>query len=119
MPEPVFPPPGYYWSLKLPPTGIGVKVAEAPVLNSQVFVRDSVSYLRYQLPESPVGDVVRVGGYLVSTPAGELIDKDDVVVGTINFTTGIFEIEAGLSPDFGSRRVEYVFPRPKPALPGC
>jgi len=118
MPDPVFPPPGYYWSLKLPPSTRN-QTAEAYVLNSQVFVRDGVAYLRYQLPEAPVEDLVYVGGYLVSTPAGELIDKNDKVVGSINFMTGVFEIVAECSPDFGSRRVEYVFPRVVAPLPGC
>ena len=114
MPEPFFPPPGYYWSLNEPPTSGGEKVSVVPLLDSRVVVRDGVSILRYQLPENPVGDVVRIGGYLVSTPAGDLIDGDQKVVGTINFQTGLFEIEAALSPDLGARRVEYTFPRPAP-----
>lgn len=111
MPDPVFPPPGYYWSLNEPPTG-GEKVGEAPLLGSKIVYRDGVGFLRYQLPEAPVGDVVRVSGYVVSTPAGDLLDGDQQVIGTINFQTGIFEIQASLSPDLGSRRAEYTFPRP-------
>ena len=118
MPEPVFPPPGYFWSLNVPPTG-GEKVGEAPLLDSRIVYRDGIGYLRYQLPESPVGDVVRVSGYVISNPTGDLVDSDGAVVGTINFTTGYFEIRADLSPDLGSRRVEYTFPRPAPAMPGC
>lgn len=106
MAEPVFPPPGYYWSLNEPPKGLS-RTAEAPILNSAFEVRDGVRFLRYQLPEAPVEDAVRIGGYIVSTPAGDLIDSDQKVVGTIDFTTGVFEIEVGLSPDIGSRRVEY------------
>ena len=118
MPEPAFPPPGYYWSLASPVTTRD-RSGEAPILNSQIVVRDGVGYLRYQLPQAPVEDVVRIDGYLVSTPAGDLIDKNDVVVGTINFDTGVFEINASLSPDFGARRVSYVFPRAPMPLPGC
>jgi hypothetical protein len=106
MTEEQFPAPPWWYDVAVAPTH-GVRRAEIGALNYDV--RDGQRWVTYQLPENPVEvGSVSVAGYLFSNPAGELIDRAGVVAGTVDFTTGIIEINLVVSPDGGTREVQYL-----------
>jgi len=103
-----FPPPGWWHETTIATTHY-IRRDEVPPLDYPVL--DGVKHARYQLPENPVEPgSVATGGYLFSNLAGELIDGDGVVAGTVDFTTGLIVINLTISPDPGAREVQYALP---------
>lgn len=106
MSDPQFPPPGWWHETTVAPGSGRARRVEITALDYPV--RDGVKYARYQLPENPIEPgSLTTGGYLFSNVAGELIDGNGVVAGTVDFTTGIMEIDLSLSPDPGARTMQY------------
>jgi hypothetical protein len=95
------------------------RVGEISPLDGREHVSaDGQRSMRYQLAEAPIEiGSLRIDGILFSTEDGKLVDERQNQAGTINFDTGFIEIIIEASPDLGSRRVEYVFPRRE--LPAC
>jgi hypothetical protein len=106
-------PPGNYYDMFGPFTDPRHRIGEVNPVNGKVFVSaDGTRTLRYQLPEAPIEVAsLRIDGILFSTTDGRLVTERQDQVGTVNFDTGFIEIDIEASPDLGSRRVEYYFPR--------
>lgn len=105
MPE-QFPPPAWWYETTVAASH-GVTGAEVAPLRFED--RDEARFAIYQLPENPVEPgSVSVSGYLFSDSAGNLVDGGGVVAGTVDFETGMFEVDLTLSPDGGSRQVQYL-----------
>jgi len=85
--------------------------AFAVPLDGKIHVDDNGRrYVRYQTSKSPIKPgSLRVGGYLRSTEAGELLNSANVQAGVVDFTNGLFEvwIDYDKSPGSGSREVVY------------
>ena len=108
MPE-QFPHPSW-WHETTVAASSGVRRAELAPLSFDD--RDDARFAIYQLPENPIEPgSLSVAGYLFSNTAGELVDGDGVVAGTVDFTTGMFEVDLSLSPDAGARMVQYLLPQ--------
>ena len=104
-----WPPSGYFWS-KNPVITTQDRTEVVVPIHSAIFtLAGGERVMRYQLTETPVepGSVF-MDGYLRTDNTGELFDRENEVVGAVNFTTGFIEIDIGKSPDLGSRRVQYV-----------
>lgn len=100
-------PPHAWWYETTVAASHGVRNAEVAPLRFEE--RDETRFAIYQLPENPVEPgSVAVAGYLFSNAAGELVDGAGTVAGTVDFTTGMFEVDLTLSPDAGSRQVQYL-----------
>lgn len=108
-------PPGNYFDQFGPFSDPRFRAGEVNPIDGRVFVSaDGVRVLRYQLPEAPVEIAsVRIDGILFSTDDGKLLTERRQQVGTVDFDTGFIEIDIDIraSPDLGSRRVEYIYPR--------
>lgn len=106
-------PPGNYFDQFGPFSDPRRRAGEVNPIDGRIFVSaDGTRTLRYQLPEAPVDvESVRIDGILFSTADGKLLTEHGTQVGTVNFDTGFIEIDITASPDLGSRRVEYLYPR--------
>lgn len=103
-----FPPVAWWYDTVVSPSH-GVKFGEMVPLGYED--RDGTRFVTYQVPENPVEPgSVSVDGYLFSNLAGELVDGHSVVAGTVDFATGLIEIDLSVSPDPGSRIVQYLLP---------
>jgi len=112
-------PPGNYFDTFGPFIDPRQRLTEVNTINSAEFINDAGSrVLRYQLPEAPIEIAsLRIDGILFSTEEGKLVTEKQKNVGTVDFDTGFIEISIDASPDMGSRRVEYLFPRQ--VAPAC
>jgi hypothetical protein len=106
-------PPGNYYDLFGPFSDPRRRAGEVNPIDGRIFVSaDGARVLRYQLPEAPIEVAsLRIDGILFSTTDGKLVTERQGQVGTVNFDTGFIEIDIEASPDLGSRRVEYLYPR--------
>lgn len=85
---------------------------------SGIIMVEGVQTMRYQLPLVPVEIAsVLISGYIRSTTDGKLLDKNNEQVGSIDFDTGLFDINVELAPELGDKRVEFRYPRQ--AAPTC
>jgi len=109
MTEQQFPPPAWWYEATAAISSNRFRRFEIPPLDYPVL--EGVKHARYQLPENPVepGSVL-AGGYLFSNLAGELIDSKGVLAGGVDFATGIIVINLTVSPDPGTRLMQYALP---------
>jgi len=100
----IWPPPGYFWSKN--PT-ITTRDRTDVLVPLEAVALGEV--MRYQLPETPAepGSVF-VDGHLYSLATGELLDQDGTLAGSVDFDTGMIEIDTSVSPGLSSRRAQYV-----------
>lgn len=85
--------------------------AYASPLDPRILVKsDGTRYVRYQTPKSPVKpSSLKVGGYLRSTADGQLLNPANKQAGSVDYTTGLFEvwIDYDESPGAGSREIAF------------
>ena len=105
-------PPGNYFDTFGPFVDPRHRTFEIMAISGITVSADGSRSLRYQLPEAPIEIAsLRFDGILFSTEDGKLITEKREQVGTVDFDNGIIDINVDKSPDLGSRRAEYVYPR--------
>lgn len=108
--EEPWPPPGYYaGGVFKSPAGTPIRIA-SPLEDRVTVAPDGSRHLSFQLPVLPVDltHPVFVSGVIqANINDGTLVDNNGVVVGSINFTTGIFTLDIDKAPGPNTRFVEY------------